>query len=143
MSLPRKHPKASMKERVSSERMLKVWWKGVYIFLLLSVFFYLFAWDSVQKFWDEETFYTERKIPYDESQPPAVSVMVHNLKGTGGWKPDKQQDGEYLRYFGKFCNLSEEYWKVVQCIENQTYSVEDTFLALNNGKKSEARQEIR
>ena len=69
-----------MRERVSSDRMLKVWWKGVYIFLLLSVFFYLFAWDSVQKFWDEETFYTERKVPYDESQPPAVSVMVHYLK---------------------------------------------------------------
>lgn len=122
--------------------MFKLVGKTVYVILLLVMFVYLVGYDSVRKYLDEETFFSEKKVANDASKPPAVSVMVHNVEGLGGWKP-RTQDSEYFRFIEKFCNGYEDFSTVIQCIENKTYSAKEAFLSIKNGKKNDDRLEIR
>ena len=125
--------------------MLNLVGKAVYVLVLLIVFVYLVGYDSVNKYLEEETFFSEKKIISDISKPPGVTVMVQNLNGHGGWKPDASSDASRSGhvFIPLYCNTSEEYSKVVDCVDNHTYSLRETVLSINNGNKFENRQNLR
>ena len=125
--------------------MFKLVGKAVYVLVLLILFVYLVGYDSVSKYLEEETFFSEKKIISDISKPPAVTVTVQNLKGHGGWKPDmssEEESSDHI-FIPLYCNTSEEYSKVVDCVDNHTYSLRETVLSINNGNKFENRQNLR
>ena len=119
--------------------------KAVYVLVLLIVFVYLVVYDSVKKYLEEETFFSEKKIVSDLSKPPAVTVMVQNLNGHGGWKKNsssEEKSSDHLS-ISVFCNISEQYHKVVDCIDRETYSLEETILSIKNGDKFGVRPNLR
>ena len=119
--------------------------QAVYVLVLLIVFVYLVGYDSVNKYLEEETFFSEKKIVSDLSKPPAVTVMVQNLNGHGGWKKNsssEEQSSDHL-FISVFCNTSEQYHKLVDCIDRETYSLEETILSIKNGDKFGVRPNLR
>ena len=134
------------KPPIKNTEMLQLVGKAVYILVLLIVFLYLVGYDSVNKYLEEETFFSEKKIISDPSKPPGVTVIVQNLNGHGGWKPNISYSDENIYdqlYIRVFCNTSEEYSKVVDCIDHNMYSLGETFLSINNGNKWVNRQNLR
>ena len=136
------------KPPIRNTEMLKLVGKAVYVLVLLTVFVYLVGYDSVKKYLEEETFFSEKKIFSDLSKPPAVSLMVQNLNGHGGWKPDissssPDENIDEDVYIPVFCNTSEEYSKVVDCIDNNMYPLGETILEINNGNKWGNSQNLR
>ena len=125
--------------------MLNLLGKAVYVLVLLILFVYLVGYDSVNKYLDEETFFSEKKIISDISKPPGVTVTVQNLNGHGGWKPhisSNENENEHV-FIHMYCNTSDEYSKVVDCVDNHTYPLRETILSIDNGNKFENRQNLR
>ena len=122
--------------------------KALYILVLLVVFVYLVGYDSVHKYLEEETFFSEKKFMSDLGKPPGLTLVVQNLNGHGGWKPDVASDSEWNDVYEHvfipgFCNTSEDYSKVVACIDNNMFSLGETVLFINNGQKFENRPNLR
>ena len=134
------------KPPIENTEMLQLVGKAVYVLVLLIVFVYLVGYDSVNKYLEEETFFSEKKIISDPSKPPGVTVIVQNLNGHGGWKPNISSSDENIYdqlYIRVFCNTSEEYSKVVDCVDHNMFSPGETFLSINNGNKWVNRQNLR
>ena len=122
--------------------------KALYILVLLVVFVYLVGYDSLHKYLEEETFFSEKKVMSDLGKPPGLTLVVQNLNGHGGWKPDVASDSEWNDVYEHvfipgFCNTSEDYSKVVDCIDNNMFSLGETVLFINNGQKFENRPNLR
>ena len=119
--------------------------KAVYVLVLLILFVYLVGYDSVIKYLEEETFFSEKKTLSDLSKPPAVTVMVQNLNGHGGWKRNSSsEEGSSDHVFiPMFCNTSQEYSELVDCLNRETFSLEETILSMKNGDKFGVRPNLR
>ena len=127
--------------------MLNLVGKAVYVLVLLIVFVYFVGYDSVNKYLEEETFFSEKKIIADLSKPPGLTLMVQNLNGHGGWKPEISSSSDENAYehvfIPLFCNISEEYSKVVDCVDDKMFSLSETVLSIKNGNKLDRRQDLR
>ena len=94
--------------------------KVAIIATLFAVFLLYFGCPSYERFRKGDTVFSERQVPLASSRPMGITVYAQN-EWMNGWK---NYSGRGINYT-KFCNTTDDYGKMVECINEKTYSHDD------------------
>ena len=112
--------------------MINIVWRTVFTIILLGLFIWYFGWPAIDKYRQKVTFFSEEKWLYDKSQPPAISVYINNA-GIGGWKKGAN-DPYTFATLKDFCNETDNFSYITDCIDNKSYKRREIFQKIENGK---------
>ena len=98
--------------------------KLVFIASLFLVFLVYFGSPSYKRFQQKDTVFIEHEVPFDQRRPMQITVYAWSEWPMVGWKTP--QAG--MLNITQLCNSTEEYDKLVECINNETHSQEDVLL---------------
>ena len=110
--------------------MIKIILKTIFTIILLGLFIWYFGWPAVDKYRQKVTFFSEEKVVV--SKPPAISVYINNA-GIGGWKKGANDPYEFAT-LKDFCNETDNFTSITDCIDNKSYKREELFEKIKNGK---------
>ena len=77
----------------------------------------------------EQRLVRETRVLFDSSRAPAITVKRIN-KGAGGWKMNDPTE-----YLSARCDLSQSFQQVLQCIQSNTFTLEETIAQVLVGPK--------
>ena len=106
--------------------------RTIFTIILLALFIRYFGWPAIEKYRQKVTFFSEEKWLYDKSKPPAISVYINNA-GIGGWKKGANDPYDFAT-LKDFCNETENFTYITDCIDNNSYNRAELFQKINNGK---------
>ena len=98
--------------------------KLVFIASLFLVFLVYFGAPSYKSFQQKDTVFIEQEVPFDQRRPIQITVYAWREWLYVGWKTHQ---GGRLN-ITHLCNSTEEYDKLIGCINNLTYSQEDVII---------------
>ena len=98
--------------------------KLVFIASLFLVFLVYFGSPSYKRFRQKDTVFIEQEVPFDQRRPIQITVYAWSKWTYFGWKTHQ---GGRLN-ITHLCNSTEEYDKLIECINNLTYSQEDVII---------------
>ena len=104
--------------------------KTIFTIILLGLFIRYFGWPAIEKYRQKVTFFSEEKILFDKSKPPAISVYINNA-GIGGWK--KRTNNSIRELSKAFCSETANFTYFIDCIDNKSYKLEELFRHIRNG----------
>ena len=110
--------------------MLKILWKIIFTIILLVFFTRYFGWPAIDKYRQKVTFFSEEKLLFDKSKPPAISVYIYNTD-IGGWK--KRTNNISLELSKALCYETANFTYFIDCIENNSYKPGELFKKITNG----------
>ena len=98
--------------------------KLVFIASLFLVFLVYFGSPSYKRFQQKDTVFIEQEVPFDQRRPIQITVYAWSKWLYVGWKT--HQGGRLS--ITHLCNSTEEYDKLIECINNLTHSQEDVII---------------
>eukprot|EP00091_Calanus_sinicus_P015086 TRINITY_DN32990_c0_g1_i1.p1 TRINITY_DN32990_c0_g1~~TRINITY_DN32990_c0_g1_i1.p1 ORF type:complete len:123 (-),score=22.43 TRINITY_DN32990_c0_g1_i1:130-498(-) len=118
--------------------MLLLTGKAVFISILVGIFFWYFGYPSYVKYQSHETIFTESRVKFDARKPVGITVFPWRNTMLSGWKKNVEELGD-LR---KMCNESADFDKVVQCINNGTFTHSDSIEKYTKEDENETETDV-
>ena len=101
--------------------------RAVIVFILVGSVLYFFGYPSLLKFKKRQTFISKSSVKFDEENPPAITVLGWRQREQKGWKNATMHDN-----LENHCNLTLKYQEVKACVDENTFSHDETILDAEN-----------
>ena len=107
--------------------------KLIFIVSLAAFFLRFFGYPSYVKYLKNQTFISEETVNFDLLKPPALTFMASRSKLFKGWKQNVDEDWVNL---SQICNTTEDYEKVVKCMNDKTLKLSDFVKEAKSGDEN-------
>ena len=113
--------------------MLLLTGKAVFISILAGIFLGYFVYPSYVKYQKHDTVFTDSRVNFDPQKPVGITIFAWQKTLLNGWKNNEN----VVMSLKNLCNESNDYKRVVQCINNRTYTHNDIIEKYTKGLNGE------
>ena len=91
--------------------------KACFITLLFIMFFFVFGWDSIQKFREKKTIIIEGSTEYAKDDHPAI-IACASVNGQTGWRDPSVTE----KVFETICHAADNAKQASNCVDKETFN---------------------
>ena len=113
--------------------MLKFLCRGAFSISLFLIFFYFFGYPSFITYQRKKTMFTEETVSFNNLEPPTITLAMSNSVLFKGWNTNSVENWSNL---SQVCDISEEYDKVANCVNENTFNLADVVTKATNAFKT-------